>query len=142
MTFLIFLFRAALSTAAIYRKTAEAKLYTFCWKSTENWSILTWSSSAIFHSVCLQCSMLSVYLKCVSRFFQWIRISNKEFVSNFALQMVFRVGNRWKCYRRHVRWIDFMKNKCIWVVQCIQKRPRCVRRYASLWSAINVFNWS
>ena len=27
---------------------------------------------------------VSVYLKCVSRFFQWIRISNKEFVANFA----------------------------------------------------------
>ena len=33
-------------------------------------SILTWSSSAIYHLVCSQCSMLSVYLKCVSRFFQ------------------------------------------------------------------------
>ena len=63
-------------------------------------SILQWSSSAICHSVCSQCSMLSVYLKCVSRFFQWIRISNKEFVSNFALQMEFRVRKRWKCYRR------------------------------------------
>ena len=52
-----------------------------------------------FYIVCSQCSM-SVYLKCVSRFFQWIRISNKEFVSNFALQMEFRVRNRWKCYRR------------------------------------------
>ena len=60
-------------------------------------SILTWSSSAICHLVCLQCSMLSVYLKCVSRFFQWIRITNKEFVLNFALQMGFRVRNRWKC---------------------------------------------
>ena len=56
-------------------------------------SILTWSSSAICHLVCSQCSM-SVYLKCLSRFFQWIRISNKEFVSNFALQMEFRVRNR------------------------------------------------
>ena len=36
-----------------------------------------------------QCSMLSVYLKCVLRFFQWLRISNREFVSNFALQMEF-----------------------------------------------------
>ena len=63
-------------------------------------SILTWSSNAICHLVCSQCSMLSVYLKCVSRFFQWIRISNTEFVSNFALQMEFRVQNRWKCYRR------------------------------------------
>ena len=63
-------------------------------------SILTWSSSAICHLVCSQCSMLSVHLKCVSQFFQWIRISNKEFVSNFALQMEFRVRNRWKCYRR------------------------------------------
>ena len=44
-------------------------------------SILTWSSSAIFHLVCSQCSMFSVYLNCVSRFFEWIRISNKEFVS-------------------------------------------------------------
>ena len=35
-------------------------------------SILTWSSSAICHLVCWQCLMLSVYLKCVSRFFQWI----------------------------------------------------------------------
>ena len=31
--------------------------------------------------------MLSVYLKCVSQFFQWIKIVNKEFVSNFAMQM-------------------------------------------------------
>ena len=57
-------------------------------------SILTWSSSAICHLVCSQCSMLSVYLKCVSRLFQWIRILNKEFVSNFGLQMEFRVRNR------------------------------------------------
>ena len=63
-------------------------------------SILTWSSSAICHLVCSQCSMLSVYLKCVSGFFQWIRISNKDFVSNFALQIEFRVRNHWKCYRR------------------------------------------
>ena len=48
-------------------------------------SILTWSSSAICHLVCWQCSMLSVYLKWFSRFFQWIRISNKEFVSNLNL---------------------------------------------------------
>ena len=48
-------------------------------------SILTWSSGAICHLVSSQYSVLSVYLKCVSRFFQWIRISNKEFVSNFAL---------------------------------------------------------
>ena len=61
-------------------------------------SILTWSSSAICHLVCLQCSMLLLYLKCVSRFFQYIRIWNKEFVSNFALQMEFRVRYRWKCY--------------------------------------------
>ena len=54
-------------------------------------SILTRSSSAMCHLVCLQCSMLSVYLKSVLRFFQWIRISNKEFVSNFAMQMEFRV---------------------------------------------------
>ena len=33
-------------------------------------------------------------------FFQWIRMSNKEFVSNFALQMEFHVQNCWKCYRR------------------------------------------
>ena len=63
-------------------------------------SILTWSSSAICHLVCSQCSMLSVYLKCASRFLQWIIISNKEFVSNFALKMESRVRNRWKCYRR------------------------------------------
>ena len=63
-------------------------------------SILTWGSSAICDLVCSQCSMLSVYLECVSRFLQTIRISNKEFVSNFALQMEFRVLNRWKCYRR------------------------------------------
>ena len=63
-------------------------------------SILTWSSSAICHLVCSQCSMLSVYLKCVLRFFQWIWISNNEFASNFAMQMEFRVRNRWKCYRR------------------------------------------
>ena len=63
-------------------------------------SILTWSSSAICHLVCLQCSMLSVYLRCVLRFFQCIRISNKKSVSNFALQMEFRVWNRWKCCRR------------------------------------------
>ena len=56
-------------------------------------SITTWSSSAICHLVYSQCSMLSVYLKCVSRIFQWIRISNKEFVSNFALQLEFRVRN-------------------------------------------------
>ena len=62
--------------------------------------ILTCSSSATCHLVFSQCWMLSVYLKCLSRFFQWIRISNKEFVSNFALQMIFRVRNRWKCYRR------------------------------------------
>ena len=31
-------------------------------------SILTWSSSAICHLVCSQCSMLSVYLKCFSIF--------------------------------------------------------------------------
>ena len=55
-------------------------------------SILTQSSNAICHLVCSQCSMLSIYLKCVSRFFQWIRISNKEFVSNFALQMDFVCG--------------------------------------------------
>ena len=60
-------------------------------------TILTSSSSAICHLACWQCSMFSVYLKCVSRFFQWIRISNKEFVSNFALQMKFRMRNRWKC---------------------------------------------
>ena len=41
-------------------------------------SILTWSSSAICHLVCSQCSMLSVYLKCVSRFFQRIKILNKN----------------------------------------------------------------
>ena len=58
-------------------------------------SIPAWSSSAICHLVCSQCLMLPVYLECVSRFFQWIRISNKEFVSNFALQMEFRVRNRW-----------------------------------------------
>ena len=63
-------------------------------------SILTWSSSTICHLICSQCSVLSVYLKCVPRLFQWIRISNKEFVSNFALQMEFRVRNRWKWYRR------------------------------------------
>ena len=62
-------------------------------------SILTLSSSAICNLVRSQCSMLSVYFKCVSRFFQWIRISNKEFVSNFAFQMEFSVRNRWKCYR-------------------------------------------
>ena len=62
--------------------------------------ILTSSSSAICHLVWSQCSMLSVYLKCVSRFFQWIRISNKEFVSNSSLQMEFRMRNRWKCYIR------------------------------------------
>ena len=62
-------------------------------------SILTWSSSAICDLVCSQCSILSVYLKFISRFFQYIRISNKEFVSNFILQMEFRVQNRWKCYR-------------------------------------------
>ena len=56
--------------------------------------ILTWSSSAIYHLFCSQCSMSSVYLKCVSRFFQWIIISNKQFVSNFALQMEFHVRNR------------------------------------------------
>ena len=42
--------------------------------------------------VCSQCSMLSVHLKCVSGFSKWIRISNKEFVSNFALQMNFVCG--------------------------------------------------
>ena len=63
-------------------------------------SILTCSSNSICHLVYSQCSMLSVYLKCVSWFFQWIRISNKEFVSNFALQMEFCVRNRWECYRR------------------------------------------
>ena len=56
-------------------------------------SILAWSSSAICYLVCSQCSMLSIYLKCVSRFFQWLRISNKEFVSNFASQMKYRVRN-------------------------------------------------
>ena len=40
-------------------------------------SILSWSSNAICPLVCSQCSMLSVYLNCVPRFFQWIRISNK-----------------------------------------------------------------
>ena len=63
-------------------------------------SILTWSSSAICYLLCSQCSTLSVYLKYVSQFFKWIKISNKEFVSNFALQMEFRVQNCWKCYRR------------------------------------------
>ena len=63
-------------------------------------SILTWSSSTIFYLVFSQCSMLSVYLKCVSRFFQWIGISNKGFFSNFALQMEFFVRDRWKCYKR------------------------------------------
>ena len=63
-------------------------------------SVLTWSSSAICHLVCSQCSMLSVYLKCVSRFFQWIRILKKEFISNFAFQMDFRVRDGWKCYRK------------------------------------------
>ena len=63
-------------------------------------SVLMWSLSAFCNLVHLQCSMLSVVLKCVSRFFQWIRISNKEFVSNFALQKEFRMWNRWKCYRR------------------------------------------
>ena len=55
-------------------------------------SILTWSSSAICHLVCSQCSILSVYFKCVSLFFQRIRISNKEFALNFALQMEFRLS--------------------------------------------------
>ena len=75
--------------------------HTFCQISTGNWSkrklkefvknlfdaklaplsfILTWSSSAICHLVCSQCSMMSVHLKCLLRFFQWIRISKKEFV--------------------------------------------------------------
>ena len=73
-------------------------------------SILTWSSSAICHLVCSQCSMLSVYLKCVSRFFQSIRISNKELVSNFALQMEFRVKemvtvNRNLCLREPLNFL-------------------------------------
>ena len=85
-------------------------------------SILKWSSSAICHLVCLQCSMLSVYLKCDLRFFQWIRISNKEFVSNFGLQMEFHVRNRLKCYRsltvnrlhqKHVHMSDIVHSKAI-----------------------------
>ena len=40
-------------------------------------SILTCSSSAICHLDCSQCSMLSVYLKCVSRFFQWMSIEQR-----------------------------------------------------------------
>ena len=63
-------------------------------------SILTWSSSSICHLVCSQCRMLSVYIKCVSRCFQLIKISNKEDVSNVALQIEFRVRNCWKLYKR------------------------------------------
>ena len=43
---------------------------------------------------------MSVYFMCVSRFFQWIKMSNKEFISNFAVQMEIRLRNHWKCYRR------------------------------------------
>ena len=136
--------------------------HTFCQISTGNWSkstlkeivknlfdaklaplsfILTCSSSAVCYLVCSQCSMMSVYLKCVSRLFQWIRISKKEFVFNFGLQMEFHVRHRWKCYRR-LTVNRLYQNTCKWVVQYIQKRLRCGRRFASLWSAINVFNWS
>ena len=39
------------------------------------------------------------------------------------------------------RWIDVgpIVNFCL---GCIQKRSRCVGRFALLWSAINVFNWT
>ena len=80
-------------------KTLLQKINTFC-KLASLSSILTWSLNGGGHLFCSQCSMLSVDLKCVSRFSQWIRISNREFVSNFALQMDFRVQNRWKYYRR------------------------------------------
>ena len=48
-------------------------------------SILTWSSSAICHLVCSQCSMLSVYLKCVSRFFQWRRNIEQRICLKFCI---------------------------------------------------------
>ena len=48
-------------------------------------SILAWISSATCHLVCSQCSMLSVYLKCVSQFFQWIKISKKRICLKFFI---------------------------------------------------------
>ena len=136
--------------------------HTFCQISTGNWSkitlkeivknlfdaklaplsfILMWSSSAICHLVCSQCSVLSVYLKCVSRFFQWIRISKKEFVLNLHCKWNFVCGIA-ENVTEGLRGIDFIKITFIWVVQCIQKRSRCGGWFASLWSAINVSNWS
>ena len=54
--------------------------------------------------------MLSVYLKCVSRFFQSIRISNKEFVSDFTLQM-----------ENNIIWALWI----VWERKFVEKRQIC-----------------
>ena len=79
--------------------------------------------------------MLSVYFKCVARFFQWTRIKNKEFVSNFVSQMVFSVRNRWKCYRRHTKFLQEGQtvNKEYYLSVMKRLRERISRKRADLW---------
>ena len=84
-------------------------------------SILTCSLSVICHLVCSQCSLLSVYLKCVSRFFQWLRIKKqriclKFFIANGIscaeslkmLQKVYGESTLWKT--RAYEWYSAFKS--------------------------------
>ena len=48
-------------------------------------SILTWSSSAICNLVCSQRSILPVYLKCVSRFYQYYIIISIFFLYQYYI---------------------------------------------------------
>ena len=88
--------------------------------------------------VCSQCST-SVYLKCVSRLFQWIRISTKNWSQILHCKWNFMCGIVENVSEGLPR-IDFIRNTCICVVR-IQKRSIYGGRFASLWSLINFFNW-
>ena len=57
-----------------------------------------------FHAICrpvyLQLLLKLVDLKCALRFLQLMKISNKEFASNFVLPTKRLVLNRWRCCSR------------------------------------------
>ena len=72
----------------------------FLCKLASLYLIVGLSLIAIYQPACLQQLFVSITLKCVMRFLQWRKLSNKEFVLDLAFVTKFLVSKRWNCYKK------------------------------------------
>ena len=100
--------------------------------------ITTWSSSEICHLVCSQCSMLSVYLKCLAIFPVDKNIEERIYLK-------FCIANGISC-AASLKMLQKAYGQSTLSKTCAYKWysafKRCGGRFALLWSAINAINWS